>query len=166
MAKKYKIVIADEDKAHDAFIREFKHYPHIQRELRRGRDVWLRRGRDGSVTAEGHQAGTPRDADVAQVYPAGRRAAGTQVSEVPSLDCPNIICACGAVTNNADPGDPCGTCEATTTERRPNCRHCGDPAHADACQAAGHCPDCGVKHGVAPDAIVAGNGYELVEVEA
>ena len=44
----------------------------------------------------------------------------------------------------------------------PNCRNCGDPQHAASCQAAGHCPDCGTKHGVAPDSVVAANGYALV----
>ena len=44
---------------------------------------------------------------------------------------------------------------------RPNCRNCGDPDHVAECQAAGHCPDCGTKHGIAPDAIVARNGYRL-----
>lgn len=43
----------------------------------------------------------------------------------------------------------------------PNCRNCGDPAYADDCQAKGHCPDCGTTHGLAPDAVVAANGYEL-----
>jgi len=49
-------------------------------------------------------------------------------------------------------------------EGRPNCRNCGDPAFADACKAAGHCPQCGVTHGIAPDAVLAANGYALVEV--
>ena len=44
---------------------------------------------------------------------------------------------------------------------RPNCRNCGDPDHVATCRAAGHCPDCGTKHGIAPDAIVARNGYRL-----
>lgn len=43
----------------------------------------------------------------------------------------------------------------------PNCRNCGDPDHFAACRAAGHCPHCGVKHGIAPDAILAQNGYRL-----
>lgn len=49
-------------------------------------------------------------------------------------------------------------------EGRPNCRNCGDPAHAAHCQAKGHCPDCGTKHGIAPDAVVKKNGYILVEL--
>ena len=47
-------------------------------------------------------------------------------------------------------------------EGRPNCRNCGDPAHAEACKAAGHCPHCGTRHGIAPDAVLAANGYRLV----
>jgi hypothetical protein len=43
----------------------------------------------------------------------------------------------------------------------PNCRQCGDPAHAEACRSAGHCPDCGTKHGVAPESVVRANGYRL-----
>ena len=46
----------------------------------------------------------------------------------------------------------------------PNCRNCGDPQHEASCRAQGHCPYCGTRHGVAPDRIVAENGYELVEV--
>lgn len=44
-----------------------------------------------------------------------------------------------------------------------NCRNCGDPNHAAECQAAGHCPYCGTRHGVAPDRILVANGYKLVE---
>jgi hypothetical protein len=44
----------------------------------------------------------------------------------------------------------------------PNCRNCGDPQHAASCQAQGHCPDCGTKHGIAPDSVLAANGYALV----
>jgi hypothetical protein len=46
----------------------------------------------------------------------------------------------------------------------PNCRNCGDPAFAESCAKDGHCPDCGTKHGVAPDSVVAANGYALVEL--
>jgi len=46
----------------------------------------------------------------------------------------------------------------------PNCRNCGDPQHAASCAAAGHCPSCGTKHGIAPDSVVAANGYVLVEM--
>jgi hypothetical protein len=49
-------------------------------------------------------------------------------------------------------------------EGRPNCRNCGDPAHAESCIANGHCPDCGTKHGIAPDSVIAKHGYALVEV--
>lgn len=48
----------------------------------------------------------------------------------------------------------------------PNCRNCGDPDHASTCAAAGHCPSCGTKHGVAPDRIVTANGYAVVAVPA
>ena len=44
---------------------------------------------------------------------------------------------------------------------RPNCRNCGDPTHRASCHAQGHCPDCGTKHGIAPDAVLAMNGYAL-----
>ena len=43
----------------------------------------------------------------------------------------------------------------------PNCRNCGDPAHEEACRAAGHCPLCGTVHGIAPNAHLAANGYRL-----
>lgn len=42
-----------------------------------------------------------------------------------------------------------------------NCRNCGDPAYAERCRAAGHCPHCGTRHGVAPDAVVAAHGYAI-----
>jgi len=44
---------------------------------------------------------------------------------------------------------------------RPNCRHCGDPAHAAACAAAGHCEWCGTRHGVAPESILAAHGLAI-----
>lgn len=47
----------------------------------------------------------------------------------------------------------------------PNCRNCGDPEHAATCKAAGHCPDCGTKHGIAPDRILRENGYRLEAVD-
>ena len=46
-------------------------------------------------------------------------------------------------------------------EGKPNCRHCGDPAFAGQCKAAGHCPDCGTKHGIAPDSVLAAHGFAL-----
>jgi hypothetical protein len=49
-------------------------------------------------------------------------------------------------------------------EGRPNCDRCGDPAHADACQAAGHCADCGTKHGIAPLSVLEAHGLEKVAV--
>jgi len=47
-------------------------------------------------------------------------------------------------------------------EGRPNCEHCGDPARAATCRAAGHCPDCGTKHGIAPASVLTAGGLELV----
>lgn len=47
---------------------------------------------------------------------------------------------------------------------QPNCRNCGDPAYKDACAAAGHCPQCGTAHGIAPDSVVKAAGVELVPV--
>lgn len=66
------------------------------------------------------------------------------------------------------PRRPVGTVHAVVAafdcpEGHPNCRNCGDPAHADACRAAGHCLNCGTRHGVAPDAILVANGYRIVE---
>jgi hypothetical protein len=46
-------------------------------------------------------------------------------------------------------------------EGLPNCRNCGDPGFAAACEQAGHCPDCGTKHGIAPDAVLARHGFVL-----
>jgi hypothetical protein len=51
--------------------------------------------------------------------------------------------------------------ESDCPEGLPNCRNCGDPAHVESCHAAGHCPHCGTRHGIAPDAHVAANGYRL-----
>jgi hypothetical protein len=60
---------------------------------------------------------------------------------------------------------PTGTVHDVASDECPeglvNCRNCGDPEHAETCSAAGHCPDCGTKHGIAPDRIVAANGYRL-----
>ena len=53
------------------------------------------------------------------------------------------------------------TVESDCPKGLPNCRNCGDPAYAASCQAAGHCPECGTKHGLAPDSVVAANGYRL-----
>jgi hypothetical protein len=61
---------------------------------------------------------------------------------------------------------PAGTVHDVTVSEcpfdLPNCRNCGDPQHAASCKAQGHCPDCGTKHGIAPDRILTENGYELV----
>jgi hypothetical protein len=43
----------------------------------------------------------------------------------------------------------------------PNCRDCGDPDHAATCLELGHCPDCGTKHGIAPDSVLAKHGFTL-----
>lgn len=57
-------------------------------------------------------------------------------------------------------------CEADTEcpEGMPNCRNCGDPEFIESCKAEGHCPDCGTKHGVAPDSIIIRSGYQIVNV--
>jgi hypothetical protein len=54
----------------------------------------------------------------------------------------------------------------TCPDGRPNCRNCGDPAHAATCRAAGHCDKCGTAHGIAPASTLEANGYALVEVDA
>ena len=43
----------------------------------------------------------------------------------------------------------------------PNCRNCGDPAHVTTCRAAGHCPECGTKHGIAPTSVLVAHGFAL-----
>lgn len=43
----------------------------------------------------------------------------------------------------------------------PNCRNCGDPEFAESCKAAGHCPNCGRSHGLAPDATLAKHGLRI-----
>lgn len=43
----------------------------------------------------------------------------------------------------------------------PNCRNCGDPDHVVTCRAAGHCPQCGTAHGIAPDAVLVRHGFRL-----
>jgi hypothetical protein len=63
--------------------------------------------------------------------------------------------AAGTIHSQADSECP---------EGRPNCRNCGDPSHIEQCQSKGHCPDCGTKHGIAPDSVIAKHGYALVEV--
>lgn len=99
---RYKIIIENVDKAHEAFIDSYKLLPHAQQKLRDG----------------------------------PKRSVGTIHSEADS-ECP---------------------------EDMPNCRNCGDPEFYIPCKKAGHCPDCGTKHGIAPDSVVAANGYKLVEV--
>lgn len=163
-----KIIVADELKAHDAQIRSYRLHRPIQRELRRHRDVWLRR-QEGAVVAESVPPGTPvGDPSVVKVIQS-IRPVGTQHDEIPSrpnpFACPNVKCgACGHVTHDTEAGEPCDQCGSTMTTAVPNCRNCGDPEHAKACRAAGHCPDCGTNHGIAPDRIVAANGYRF-EVE-
>lgn len=121
-----------------------------------------------------------------------QRPAGTVHADAPS-ECPFGLCLeCGFILHDFDDGvtcrecgttntkdgkclvcaadvpsqDACDQCGSTNTAHRPNCRNCGDPEHAASCTAKGHCPDCGTKHGIAPDRIVAENGYELVEFTA
>jgi hypothetical protein len=51
--------------------------------------------------------------------------------------------------------------DSTCPEGLPNCRNCGDANHRESCLAAGHCPHCGTRHGIAPDAHLKANGYRL-----
>jgi hypothetical protein len=57
------------------------------------------------------------------------------------------------------------TADSECPDEMPNCRNCGDPEHLETCQAAGHCPYCGTRHGIAPDAVLAEKGYEMVEID-
>lgn len=43
----------------------------------------------------------------------------------------------------------------------PNCKHCGDSDYLEDCKSKGHCPDCGIKHGIAPESVLIKNGYKL-----
>jgi hypothetical protein len=54
------------------------------------------------------------------------------------------------------------TAESDCPVGMPNCRNCGDPNYKEQCSAAGHCPDCGTKHGIAPDSVINASGYKLV----
>lgn len=45
-----------------------------------------------------------------------------------------------------------------------NCRNCGDPEFKASCDAAGHCPGCGTKHGISPDSILVAAGLVAEEV--
>ena len=54
--------------------------------------------------------------------------------------------------------------EVACPDGKPNCRHCGDPAYAESCAAAGHCPYCGTRHGVAPESVLAAHGFGLEPV--
>ena len=63
-------------------------------------------------------------------------------------------------------GDLWTTADLDCPRGLPNCRHCGDPAHTASCVAAGHCPDCGTKHAVAPDAVLAKHGLEIHLLDA
>lgn len=60
-------------------------------------------------------------------------------------------------------GDVHTEAETECPDGLPNCRNCGDPAFAESCKAAGHCPHCGTAHGVAPESVLARNGYRMVE---
>jgi hypothetical protein len=96
-----KLVVVDEDKAHEAFINSYHLHPDIQRELRRVNT---------------------------------KRPVGTIHTEFDSLECP---------------------------EGLPNCRNCGDPEFKETCARDGHCPNCGTNHGIAPDSVLARNGYAI-----
>jgi len=70
---------------------------------------------------------------------------------------PGAVAALGAVHTVADSGCPLGA---------PNCRCCGDPGTpCEEVEGNPHCRQCGVDHGIAPDAILAANGLAL-ELEA
>lgn len=58
----------------------------------------------------------------------------------------------------------CDVVDEECPDGLPNCRNCGDPAHAAACKAAGHCPRCGTLHGIGPASKLAEFGLEVVEV--
>jgi|SRR5215204_2728251 len=58
-------------------------------------------------------------------------------------------------------GDLHTTAELECPEGGINCRNCGDPEFAAKCKEAGHCKNCGTKHGVAPDSVLEANGYRL-----
>lgn len=53
------------------------------------------------------------------------------------------------------------TAVTDAARRYPNCRNCGDQAFVALCRAAGHCPDCGTTHGIAPDSVLAATGVIL-----
>lgn len=61
-------------------------------------------------------------------------------------------------------GDLHTLAESECPDGLPNCRNCGDPDHLEACAAAGHCPHCGIDHGITPDGLLADRGVVLKEV--
>lgn len=56
--------------------------------------------------------------------------------------------------------------DAACPDGRPNCRNCGDPDYKASCAAAGHCPLCGTRHGVGPDALLATRGLAVTPLAA
>jgi hypothetical protein len=58
-------------------------------------------------------------------------------------------------------GDLWTTADVECPDGKPNCRHCGDPAHREACAAAGHCDQCGTRHGIAPASVLEAKGLAL-----
>lgn len=73
------------------------------------------------------------------------------------------------VEKHVPQGRPVGSLHAHLEDACPdggtNCRNCGDPAFTETCKAAGHCPACGTKHGIAPDSVVAAAGLVLQEIQ-
>lgn len=67
----------------------------------------------------------------------------------------------GARLSPADAGAVHTVMDSECPNGLPNCRNCGDPEHAESCAKAGHCPFCGTRHGIAPDRVLAANGFAL-----
>jgi hypothetical protein len=66
--------------------------------------------------------------------------------------------------SDATPGAVHAVADSECPLGRPNCRCCGDPSTP--CEEVKgnsnpHCRQCGVDHGIAPDAILAANGLVL-----
>lgn len=110
---RYRIVIDDADKAHEAHIRSYE------------------RGLAGSAPRPLHLVKHHRS--IAERHAGTPRPVGTVHAEM----------------------------EDTCPLELPNCRQCGDPQYVVECRAAGHCPDCGTKHGIAPESVLVRSGYAL-----
>lgn len=66
------------------------------------------------------------------------------------------------VERRRDVGELHTTADSECPDGHLNCRNCGDPAHKASCKAAGHCPLCGTRHGIAPDGYLAESGVSMV----